>query len=234
MAHAVLEEQDEHAVRRRHRQEVHQHGLDRQHDRAERPQQQEVADHEDGQDQPREGAVGLGQEVHAEGGRAREHDVAGRERRGRACTIRGSGAPGRWPPSSRSRYSRRRGSGRSGWSGRAGWPGAPSPPAPAPARPPSWRRWHGRRAAPPSAAAPLRVIAGLQRAPRRAGVDHDLLRRQRSRAEGPLEHEQPVGGVACRRARRGCRRRSPRAGAPGRRARASPQRRRSGREPDGA
>ena len=76
----MLEREHEHAVRRADREQVHHDGLRRQHDGAERAQQDQVGDHEHREDEPRERAVGLVDEVDAERGRAgHEHLGPGRE-----------------------------------------------------------------------------------------------------------------------------------------------------------
>ena len=79
----MLERERQQPVGRAHRQQVHDHGLERQEDRAERAQQQQVGDDEHREHEPRERAVALVDEVDAEGRRAAEQDVGRRREAGR-------------------------------------------------------------------------------------------------------------------------------------------------------
>ena len=68
----MLEDEDEHAVGGADREQVEQHRLQRQDDGAEGAQEQQVGEDQDGDDEPREGAVGGFDEVDPEGGGAGE------------------------------------------------------------------------------------------------------------------------------------------------------------------
>ena len=65
VAEAPAEEDDEHPVARRDREQVEDHGFQREQQRAERTHQQQVGQHEHRQHEPGEGAVGDVEEVHA-------------------------------------------------------------------------------------------------------------------------------------------------------------------------
>ena len=79
LADAVAEEDDEHPVGRRDREQVQEHRLQRQEQRAEGPHQQEVGEDEHRRDQRDEVGVGLVEEVDALAGPAA--DEHGRRRR---------------------------------------------------------------------------------------------------------------------------------------------------------
>ena len=65
VADAPLEEDDEHAVARSDGQEIQQHRLQRQEQRAERTHQEQIGEHQHGQHEPRKRVVRAGQEVDA-------------------------------------------------------------------------------------------------------------------------------------------------------------------------
>ena len=131
---AVLEREHEHAVRRADREQVHQDGLRRQHDGAERAQQDQVRDHEHREDEPRERAVGLVDEVDAERGRAaHEHLGPGREPGCGHVALAQARARGPSPAASPSPCGRRPGSAGRGRRRRRGWPGGRAPGARTPA-----------------------------------------------------------------------------------------------------
>ena len=71
MCPAVLEGEHQHAVCRADGEQVEQHRLERQDERAEGAQKQQVGEDEDGEHEPGEGAIGRVDEVDAEGRRCR-------------------------------------------------------------------------------------------------------------------------------------------------------------------
>ena len=116
---APAERHDEQAVGRADREQVEDHRLERQQQRAERAHEHQVGDGEHAEHEPGEDAVGAIDEVDAGRRAAARVHARAAEAAPPGRSVRGSGARASWPDRCRSRGASRRRCARSGRSGRA-------------------------------------------------------------------------------------------------------------------